>query len=411
MDVRKIALMKNLIIIFFFLFIISSAQSEEINFRGSSANIVSNENIQVRISEEMLNLENFKKIQKGYSSIKNFAGLIDKKVQKRRKRKFRGGGDIYAKFSNTVVYIGNVKGGGVGAGFLIDDEGLILTNWHVIDKADQVAVWTLPDDGAPSEYTLFEELDPMIGTVVATNKLQDLAIVKVGNFPKYINPVSLGSIKNVSVGDKVYAIGHPEGLPWTFTDGTVSQIRKNYEWKYNKGSKHKATLIQTQTPINPGNSGGPLFSTSGKLIGVNTLQASGGQNLNFAVSVDHAKEFIKKNPSLKKINPGASFMKKKYPNAKIQDYNQNGTIDTWYIDDNKNGTIDTAFIDDNEDGVIEAILIDENENGVWEIQIMDDDGDGKANRALLDNNEDKKADVIAFDYDQDGTWDKFEEIS
>ena len=403
--------MNNLIIIFFFLFLISSAQSEEINFRGSSANIVSNENIQVKISEEMLNLENFRKIQKGYSSIKNFAGLIDKKVQKRRKRKFRGGGDIYAKFSNTVVYIGNVEGGGVGAGFLIDDEGLILTNWHVIDKADQVAVWTLPDDGAPSEYTLFEELDPMIGTVVATNKLQDLAIVKVGNFPKYINPVSLGSIKDVSVGDKVYAIGHPEGLPWTFTDGTVSQIRKNYEWKYDKGSKHKATLIQTQTPINPGNSGGPLFSTSGKLIGVNTLQASGGQNLNFAVSVDHAKEFIKKNPSLKKINPGASFMKKKYPNAKIQDYNQNGTIDTWYIDDNKNGTIDTAFIDDNEDGVIEAILIDENENGVWEIQIMDDDGDGKANRALLDNNEDKKADVIAFDYDQDGTWDKFEEIS
>ena len=403
--------MNNLIIIFFFLFLISSAQSEEINFRGSSANIVSNENIQVKISEEMLNLENFRKIQKGYSSIKNFAGLIDKKVQKRRKRKFRGGGDIYAKFSNTVVYIGNVEGGGVGAGFLIDDEGLILTNWHVIDKADQVAVWTLPDDGAPSEYTLFEELDPMIGTVVATNKLQDLAIVKVWNFPKYINPVSLGSIKNVSVGDKVYAIGHPEGLPWTFTDGTVSQIRKNYEWKYDKGSKHKATLIQTQTPINPGNSGGPLFSTSGKLIGVNTLQASGGQNLNFAVSVDHAKEFIKKNPSLKKINPGASFMKKKYPNAKIQDYNQNETIDTWYIDDNKNGTIDTAFIDDNEDGVIEAILIDENENGVWEIQIMDDDGDGKANRALLDNNEDKKADVIAFDYDQDGTWDKFENIS
>ena len=402
----------NIFKIFLILIILSlPARSEEINFRGSSASIVSKENIQVRISEEMLDINNFKKIPKGYSSVKKLAGLIDKKAQPRKKRKFRGGGDIYAKFSNTVVYIGNVKGGGVGAGFLIDDEGLILTNWHVINKADQVAVWTLPDDGAPSEYTLFEELDPMIGTVVATNKLQDLAIVKVGNFPKYINPVSLGSIKNVSVGDKVYAIGHPEGLPWTFTDGTVSQIRKNYEWKYDKGSKHKATLIQTQTPINPGNSGGPLFSTSGKLIGVNTLQASGGQNLNFAVSVDHAKEFIKKNPNLKKVNPGTSFMKKKYPNAKIQDFNQNGTIDTWYIDDDKNGKTDTAFIDDNEDGVIEAILIDENENGVCEIQIMDDDGDGKANRAFLDSNEDKKIDTIAYDYDQDGTWDKYKKVS
>ncbi len=394
----------------FFLILTSSAQSEELNFGGSSTAIVNKEDIKIRISQEMLNTENFKEITKKYSGIKSYAGMIDKKVQKRRKRKFRGGGDIYTDFSDTVVYIGNYEGESVGAGFLIDKAGLILTNWHVIDKADQVAVWTLPDDGAPSEYVLFEELDPMVGTVVATNKLEDLAIIKVSNFPQKINPVTLGSIKDIRIGDKVYAIGHPEGLPWTFTDGTVSQIRKNHKWKYESGSNHKATLIQTQTPINPGNSGGPLFSESGKLIGVNTLQA-GGQNLNFAVAVEHAKEFIKKNPDLKKVNPGASIMKKDYPNAKVQDYNKNGTIDTWYIDEDNNGKIDTAFIDDNEDGVIEAILIDENENSIWEIQIMDDDGDGKANRAFLDNNEDKKPDVIAYDYDQDGTWDKHEKIS
>ena len=393
-----------------FLTLTFSAQSEEINFRGSSAAIINKGDIKIRIGQEMLNTENFKEIPKKYSGIKSYAGLIDKKVQKRRKRKFRGGGDIYTDFSDTVVYIGNYEGESVGAGFLIDKAGLILTNWHVIDKADQVAVWTLPNDGAPSEYVLFEELDPMVGTVVATNKLEDLAIIKVGNFPQKINPVTLGSIKDIRIGDKVYAIGHPEGLPWTFTDGTVSQIRKNHKWKYKSGSSHKATLIQTQTPINPGNSGGPLFSESGKLIGINTLQA-GGQNLNFAVSVEHAKNFINKNPDIKKVNPGASIMKKDYPNAKVQDYNKNGTIDTWYIDENKNGKIDTAFIDDNEDGLIEAILIDENENGIWEIQIMDDDGNGNPDRALLDNNEDKKPDVIAYDYDQDGTWDKYEKVS
>jgi len=400
--------MIKILIIFFIL--IFSVQSEEINFRGSSTAIVNKDEIKIRIGQEMLNTENFKEISKKYSGIKSYAGLIDKKVQKRVKRKFRGGGDIYTDFSDTVVYIGNYQGESVGAGFLIDKGGLILTNWHVIDKADQVAVWTLPDDGAPSEYVLFEELDPMIGTVVATNKLEDLAIIKVGNFPQKINPVTLGSIKDIRIGDKVYAIGHPEGLPWTFTDGTVSQIRKNHKWKYKSGSSHKATLIQTQTPINPGNSGGPLFSESGKLIGINTLQA-GGQNLNFAVSVEHAKNFINKNPDIKKVNPGASIMKKDYPNAKVQDYNKNGTIDTWYIDENKNGKIDTAFIDDNEDGLIEAILIDENENGIWEIQIMDDDGNGNPDRALLDNNEDKKPDVIAYDYDQDGTWDKYEKVS
>lgn len=400
--------MIKILIIFFIL--IFSAQSEEINFRGSSKVIINKGDVKIRIGREMLNTENFKEISKKYSGIKSYAGLIDKKVQKRVKRKFRGGGDIYTDFSDTVVYIGNYEGESVGAGFLIDKAGLILTNWHVIDKADQVAVWTLPDDGAPSEYVLFEELDPMVGTVVATNKLEDLAIIKVGNFPQKINPVTLGSIKDIRIGDKVYAIGHPEGLPWTFTDGTVSQIRKNHKWKYKSGSSHKATLIQTQTPINPGNSGGPLFSESGKLIGINTLQA-GGQNLNFAVSVEHAKDFINKNPDMKKVNPGASIMKKDYPNAKVQDYNKNGTIDTWYIDENKNGKIDTAFIDDNEDGLIEAILIDENENGVWEIQIMDDDGNGNPDRAFLDNNEDKKPDVIAFDYDQDGKWDKFEKVS
>ena len=400
--------MIKILIIFFIL--IFSVQSEEINFRGSSTAIVNKDEIKIRIGQEMLNTENFKEISKKYSGIKSYAGLIDKKVQKRVKRKFRGGGDIYTDFSDTVVYIGNYKGESVGAGFLIDKAGLILTNWHVIDKADQVAVWTLPNDGAPSEYVLFEELDPIIGTVVATNKLEDLAIIKVGNFPQKINPVTLGSIKDIRIGDKVYAIGHPEGLPWTFTDGTVSQIRKNHKWKYKSGSSHKATLIQTQTPINPGNSGGPLFSESGKLIGINTLQA-GGQNLNFAVSVEHAKDFINKNPDMKKVNPGASIMKKDYPNAKVQDYNKNGTIDTWYIDENKNGKIDTAFIDDNEDGLIEAILIDENENGIWEIQIMDDDGNGNPDRALLDNNEDKKPDVIAYDYDQDGTWDKYEKVS
>ena len=397
-------------ILLFFLIFSFSAQSEEFNFRGSSAAIVDKDDIKIRISQEMIDTDKFKKIPKSYSKAKSFAGLIDKKAQPRKKRKFRGGGDIYTDFSSTVVYIGNYEGESVGAGFLIDKAGLILTNWHVIDKADQVAVWTLPDDGAPSEYVLFEELDPMIGTVVATNKLEDLAIIKVGNFPQNINPVTLGSIKDVRIGDKVYAIGHPEGLPWTFTDGTISQIRKNHKWKYKSGSSHKATLIQTQTPINPGNSGGPLFSESGKLIGVNTLQA-GGQNLNFAVAVEHAKEFIKKNPDLKKVNPGAFIMKKDYPNAKVQDYNENGTIDTWYIDEDNNGKIDTAFIDDNEDGLIEAILIDENENSIWETQIMDDDGDGKANRAFLDNNEDKKPDVIAYDYDQDGTWDKYEKIS
>ena len=95
-------------------------------------------------------------------------------------------------------------------------------------------------------------------------------------------------------------------MPWSFTLGTVSQIRKNKKWTYGEGdeekSDHLATVIQTQTPISPGNSGGPLFVDSGKIIGINTWGAD-GQNLNFAVAVDHAKEFIKAHPQWDHLEP------------------------------------------------------------------------------------------------------------
>ena len=397
----------KLLIALFFIFSFS-VNAEELNFRGSSS-ALKKVNAKINISKSMLNINNFNEISKKFSGIRSYAKAIDA-TGNRKPRKFRGGGDIYESFGNTVVFIGNYEEQNTGSGFLIDEAGLILTNWHVVKKAEQVAVWTLPDDGTPSESFMFEELSPMIGAVVARNELQDLAIIKVSNFPQNIKPVKLGSLRDVRIGDKVYAIGHPANAPWTFSEGIINQIRKKHKWTYADGSKHQATLIQTQTPINPGNSGGPLFSDKGKLIGINTLQAD-GQNLNFAVAVEHAKEFIRRNPNIKKVNPGSSIMKKDYPNAKTQDYNENGIIDTWYVDEDKNGKTDMAFIDDNEDGIIEAILIDENENGIWEIQVMDDDNDGNPDRAFLDNDEDKKIDAIAYDYDQDGTWDKFEKVS
>ena len=90
----------------------------------------------------------------------------------------------------------------------------------------------------------------------------------------------------------VHAIGHPSGEAWTYTTGVISQYRQGYEWKAEDDPiKHKADIIQTQTPINPGNSGGPLLSDSSSLIGVNSFKA-GGEGLNFAVSVDEVRKFI-----------------------------------------------------------------------------------------------------------------------
>jgi len=390
----------------------SFADETKLKLRGSSNTETSIADVTLKIYPEMLVIKEFKKTKNDYKALKAHAKELDK-VNKfsQKKIKMRGAGKtIYSQYAESVVFIGNFETKMVGSGSLIDKSGLILTNWHVTDKADTVAVWVKPKSGPMDEDTLFTKIDPYLGAVVAENLEQDLALIKISNYPKRMKVIPFSADKDIEVGDDVYAIGHPSGLPWTFTRGSVSQIREDHQWTYEDGSKHKATLIQTQTPISPGNSGGPLFSEKGKLVGVNTLKA-GGENLNFAVAIKHAKEFIKKNPGLKKINPAEILMKKDYPNAKIEDYNKNGTIDTWYVDENNNGKTDIVFVDDNEDGIIEGILIDENENGVYEITFMDDDNNGKPDRALLDEDEDKKIDVVGYDYDQDGKWDQYKKVS
>ncbi len=389
------------------------AEESAIRLRGSGNTKTSTTNISIKIHPEMLVIKEFKKTKDDYKALKAYAKDLDKvnKIsQKKIKMRGTAGKAIYSQYADSVVYIGNLETKSIGSGSLIDKSGLILTNWHVTDKAETVGVWIKPKSGPMDEKTLFTKIDPYLGTVVAESIMLDLSIIKISNHPKSMKVIPFGFLKDIGVGDDVYAIGHPAGLPWTFTKGSISQIREDHKWKYVDGSEHVATLIQTQTPISPGNSGGPLFSEKGKLVGVNTLKA-GGENLNFAVAIKHVKAFIKKNPYLKTINPAEPSIKKNYPNAKVQDYNKNGTIDTWYIDENKNGKIDMAFIDDNEDGMIEAILLDDNENGIWEIQTIDDDNNGKPDRILIDENEDKKMDIVGFDYDQDGTWDKFEKIS
>ena len=393
----------------------SFADETKLKLRKIKNNNTGSENISIKINPEMFILKDLKELKNQYKATVSFAKETDKLTKPRKKIKLRGATqNIYKNFAPSVVYIGNVflenkEDRGSGAGFLIDRAGIIITNWHVVEKAERVAVWTLPKEGAVSEEILFKDIDPFIGAVVAKNVEADLALVKVNNLPKNIKIVKLGYTKDINVGDNVYAIGHPMGFPWSFTIGYISGVRKNHEW--GKNPKHKATLIQNQTPSNPGNSGGPLFNENGKLVGVNTLKFEGADNLNFAVAVEHARNFINKNPAIKKINPGSELMKKDFPNAKTQDYNKNGIIDTWYTDDDKNGEIDTAYLYYNEDGKIEAILIDDNENGVWEIQIIDEDQDGKPEKALLDRDEDGKLDTVAYDTNQDGEWDKFEKIS
>ena len=356
----------------------------------------------------------------------NQSQIVKKKNKNRKPRtKFKGGPEeIFEKFANSVVYIENQKDRGTGSGFVINHKGLkIITNWHVVETAKDVTICLRTDD-----LNKVCDTDYYSGKVIKKNKRKDLAMIEVKGLPSSIKPVVYGKYKDVKIGQTAFAIGHPEGLVWTFTNGMISQKRPEHNWSY-KSSRHKAKTIQIQVPINPGNSGGPLFNKDQKLIGVNTF-TSEGENLNFAIAVDDLIEFINEveqkdidSPYIKKKKKGNTWIQKKsdknkksgisqkYPDAREVDLNENGIIDAWMLDEDKNGKYEKALLDLNEDGIIEMVAFDENENQNYEMVFFDTDLDGNADEAEYDENDDGVMDFTAYDYNQDGEWDKFEKIS
>jgi S1-C subfamily serine protease len=165
---------------------------------------------------------------------------------------------------------------GQGSGFVIDKEGHILTNYHVIADARQVEV-TLHDR---KKYKAI---------IVGTDKSHDLAIVQI-KAPD-LQPMTLGDSANLQVGQKVYAIGNPFGLAGTLTQGIVSSIRQVQE----PDGLVIDEAIQTDAAINPGNSGGPLLNWHGEVIGINTIIASSvGQSagIGFAIPINTAKAVL-----------------------------------------------------------------------------------------------------------------------
>jgi S1-C subfamily serine protease len=165
---------------------------------------------------------------------------------------------------------------GQGSGFIIDKEGHILTNYHVIADARQV------------EVTL-NNRKTYRATVIGTDRSHDLAVIqiKAPDLPSMV----LGDSRNLQVGQKVYAIGNPFGLSGTMTRGIVSSIRSVKE----PDGMSIDEAIQTDAAINPGNSGGPLLNWHGEVIGINTMIASNsGQSagIGFAIPINTAKAVL-----------------------------------------------------------------------------------------------------------------------
>ena len=194
---------------------------------------------------------------------------------------------VYRKNIDSVVNItsravtfdffyGLVPQEGQGSGFIIDKEGHVLTNYHVIADARQV------------EVTLHNR-KKYRATVVGTDRSHDLAVIQIKG--PGLTPMVLGDSRNLQVGQKVYAIGNPFGLAGTMTNGIISSIRPVQE----PDGMQIDDAIQTDAAINPGNSGGPLLNWHGEVIGINTLIASNvGQSagIGFAIPVNTAKAVL-----------------------------------------------------------------------------------------------------------------------
>jgi S1-C subfamily serine protease len=161
---------------------------------------------------------------------------------------------------------------GVGSGVIIDKKGYILTNYHVIDKADKLKITTT--DG-----------NFFAGFVVGTDKVTDLAIVRIESKEAF-SFAELGNSENLRIGQIVIAIGNPFGLSGgpTVTAGIISSLNRNLQFE-----NGIMELIQTDAAINPGNSGGPLIDTNGKVIGINTAKIPYAQGMGFAIPINVAK--------------------------------------------------------------------------------------------------------------------------
>jgi S1-C subfamily serine protease len=199
---------------------------------------------------------------------------------------------IYEKYNESVVNITTEvlsinwfldpvpQSGGSGSGSIIDEQGYVLTNNHVVEKAYKLYVSL--SDGSRYEAKL-----------VGADPESDLAVIKFTPAAgKKLKPIPFGTAKNLKVGQKVLAIGNPFGLERTLTTGIISGLGRPIQ---ESETTILQNMIQTDASINPGNSGGPLFNTRGEMIGINTMiySPSGGSvGIGFAIPVDTATRIV-----------------------------------------------------------------------------------------------------------------------
>lgn len=196
--------------------------------------------------------------------------------------------EVFERIAPSVAYIftragdglfGSAAASGAGSGFIWDRAGHVVTNFHVVERASDVAVRL--DSG-----------DAIRAAVVGAAPDYDLAVLRLTSLPPGLQPIPVGSSSDLKVGQAVLAIGNPFGLSRSLTTGIVSALDRHLP---TETGREIAGVIQTDAAINPGNSGGPLLDSAGRLIGVNTAIISGSgasAGVGFAVPVDVVNRIV-----------------------------------------------------------------------------------------------------------------------
>jgi S1-C subfamily serine protease len=197
------------------------------------------------------------------------------------------GPQLYRRVVDSVILV--VTKEAIGSGVVVTSKGHILTNWHVAGDYEVVGVVPRAKELLRGIGELRKE-HIILARVLAIDARRDLALLYITPVPSGLRPVPLAEPGGVEVGQDVYAIGHPKGLLWSYTEGVVSQIRPDYQWKFREGSLHQATVIQTQTPMHPGSSGGALFDGDGRVVGITSGQQD--PTLNLAIAVSEVRDWV-----------------------------------------------------------------------------------------------------------------------
>ena len=202
--------------------------------------------------------------------------------------------DLVNQLGEAVVQVRTPSG--LGSGFIINEDGFLITNFHVTEGETQISVEVYHQANGELQRKMYKQV-----RIVAMNKFADMALLKIDDkdAPKF-KYVMFGNADALAVGDGVFAIGSPLGLERTVTEGILSTKTRQMAGEL---------YLQTTAQINPGNSGGPLFNMRGEVVGITNMKITFGEGLGFAIPVESVKYFLDHRDAFaySNDNPGSAY--------------------------------------------------------------------------------------------------------